>query len=100
MEIVHNRAAPQPPRAPIEYPSEPIRKPGFASATTKPSYQRSAFRSCRSSTTATATADLLERTARVVLAVTVTPAADDAKLPKRLRMWLFRQYNRSRCARR
>src|SRR3954453_5701496 len=54
-EIPHRSAAPQPPRSPTEYPSDPRRKPGFASAMTKPSYQRSVLSSCCSWTTATAT---------------------------------------------
>src|SRR5919204_5568349 len=99
METPQRNIAPQPPRTPIEKPSEPIRNPGFASATTKPSYQRRAFRSCRSSTTATATGDLpREEPHASSLAVTVTPAADDAKLPNRAGSRSFRQYNRFRCA--
>src|SRR5437588_10125724 len=47
--------APQPPRSTTEKPSDPSRKPGFARQITNPSYQRSVFRSCRSSTTASAT---------------------------------------------
>ena len=45
----------EPPSTPNAKPSEPMRKPGLASATTNPSYQRIAFRSWRSSTTASAT---------------------------------------------
>src|SRR5438093_4902118 len=56
MEIVHNSAAPQPPNAPIEYPNDPMRKPGFASATTKPSYQRIPL---NSSVLATATSAMI-----------------------------------------
>src|SRR6266481_1242015 len=48
-------AAPQPPRSITENPSDPSRKPGFARQITNPSYQRSVFRSWRSSTTASAT---------------------------------------------
>ena len=48
-------AAPQPPRSSTDQPSEPSMKPGFARQMTNPSYQRSVFRSWRSSTTATPT---------------------------------------------
>ncbi len=48
-------AAPQPPRSSTDQPSEPSMKPGFARQMTNPSYQRSDFRSWRSSTTATPT---------------------------------------------
>src|SRR5215204_4854862 len=54
MEIVQSTKAPVVPRAPIEAPSEPMRKPGLASATTKPSHHVIALRSSRSSTTAVA----------------------------------------------
>src|ERR1043166_3727620 len=47
--------APQPPMSSTELPSDPSRKPGFARQMTTPSYPRSVFRSCRSSTTASAT---------------------------------------------
>ena len=47
--------APQPPSESTDRPSDVSRKLGFASATTKPSYQRIAWRSSRSSTTAVAT---------------------------------------------
>src|SRR4051812_18768288 len=56
IEIVHNRNAPVVPRAPIDRPSEAMRKPGFASATTNPSHHVMALRSCLSSTWAVATA--------------------------------------------
>src|SRR3954465_300044 len=58
IEIVHNRNAPVVPSAAIEPPSEAIRKPGFASATTKPSHHVMALRSCLSSTSATAISPL------------------------------------------
>ena len=45
-------------------PSAAIRKPGFARATTKPSHQVIALRSCRSSTTAVRHRPLLSRTGR------------------------------------
>src|ERR1700716_2618232 len=48
-------AAPQPPRSSTDQPSDPSKKPGFARQITNPSYQRSVFRSWRSSTTAVAT---------------------------------------------
>src|SRR3989442_6438499 len=51
--------APQPPISSTEKPSDPRRKPGFARQITNPSYQRSVFRSWRSSTTASATLYLL-----------------------------------------
>src|SRR5919109_3339547 len=54
-DTVQRTKAPVVPRAPIEAPSAAIRKPGFASATTKPSHQLIALRSCRSSTCADAT---------------------------------------------
>src|SRR5437868_6421287 len=54
-------AAPQPPRSSTEKPSDPSRKPGFARQITNPSYQRSVFRSWRSSTTASATFPPLRR---------------------------------------
>ncbi|CAB4347406.1 unannotated protein [freshwater metagenome] len=38
-EIVQRTTAPVVPRTPIEPPSAAIRKPGLASATTKPSHQ-------------------------------------------------------------
>src|SRR5690242_4463069 len=47
--------APQPPRDPMEKPSEPIRKPGLARATTNPSHHRSDLRSSRSSMATVAT---------------------------------------------
>src|SRR4249920_638319 len=47
-------AAPQPPMSSTDQPSEPSMKPGFARQITNPSYQRSVFRSWRSSTTASA----------------------------------------------
>src|SRR5215207_3573734 len=52
---------PQPPRSSTVQPSDPRRKPGFASARTNPSYQRRVLMSCRSSTTAYATATSLLR---------------------------------------
>src|SRR5437016_2447622 len=51
--------APQPPMSSTDHPSDPSRKPGFARQMTNPSYQRSVLRSCRSSTTASATVYLL-----------------------------------------
>src|SRR5213080_1673009 len=51
--------APQPPMSKTDQPSDPSRKPGFARQITNPSYQRSVFRSSRSSTTASATLHLL-----------------------------------------
>src|SRR5712691_2440578 len=59
--------APQPPISSTELPSDPSRKPGFARQMTNPSYQRSVFRSWRSSTTASAT---------VYLLLVATPRAD------------------------
>src|SRR5919204_2649643 len=56
IEIVHRRNAPVVPSAPIDDPSAAMRKPGFASATTKPSHHVMALRSCLSSTWAVATA--------------------------------------------
>src|SRR5215212_5018469 len=53
-EIVHRTNAPVVPRTPIEKPSAAIRNPGLASATTKPSHQVIALRSCLSSTSACA----------------------------------------------
>src|SRR5438067_11838575 len=47
--------APQLPMSTTDQPSEPSRKPGFARQITNPSYQRSVFRSWRSSTIASAT---------------------------------------------
>ena len=52
-------AAPQPPRSSTDQPSEPSMNPGFARQMTNPSYQRSVFRSWRSSTTASAMPYLL-----------------------------------------
>src|SRR6266849_7016165 len=73
-------AAPQPPRSITENPSDPSRKPGFARQITNPSYQRSVFRSWRSSTTASATLYLLcGRPSRGPMsgrAAKVTPAQD------------------------
>src|SRR3954451_24031008 len=54
MEIVQSTTAPVVPSAPMEAPREPMRKPGLASATTKPSHHVIALRSSRSSTTAVA----------------------------------------------
>src|SRR6185437_15239832 len=54
IEIVHRTNAPVVPSAPIEAPSEAMRNPGLASATTKPSHHVIALRSSRSSTTAVA----------------------------------------------
>src|SRR5215212_4907945 len=54
IEIDQSTKAPVVPSAPIEAPSAAIRKPGFASATTKPSHQVIALRSCLSSTSACA----------------------------------------------
>src|SRR5918996_4259655 len=51
-ETVHSTTAPVVPRTPIEAPSAAIRKPGFASAMTKPSHHVIALRSCLSSTSA------------------------------------------------
>src|ERR687886_1272640 len=56
IEIVHSRNAPVVPSAPIDNPSEAMRKPGFARATTNPSHHVMALRSCLSSTWAVATA--------------------------------------------
>src|SRR5882724_1379672 len=56
IEIVHSTNAPVVPSAPIEEPSAAMRKPGFASATTKPSHQVIALSSCLSSTSAYAIA--------------------------------------------
>src|SRR3954468_7684652 len=56
IEIVHNRNAPVVPSAAIEPPSEAMRNPGLARATTNPSHHVIALRSCRSSTWAVATA--------------------------------------------
>src|SRR5919106_1987472 len=53
-ETVHSTTAPVVPRTPIEAPSAAIRKPGFASAMTKPSHHVIALRSCLSSTSADA----------------------------------------------
>src|SRR6058998_1045268 len=47
--------APQPPISTTDQPSDPSRNPGFARQITNPSYQRSVFRSWRSSTIASAT---------------------------------------------
>ena len=52
IEMVHRTNAPVVPSAPIDDPSAAMRKPGFASATTKPSHQVMALRSCLSSTSA------------------------------------------------
>src|SRR3954470_10680581 len=54
IEIVQSTKAPVVPSAPMEAPREPMRKPGLASATTKPSHHVIALRSSRSSTTAVA----------------------------------------------
>src|SRR4051794_19541133 len=56
IEIDHNRKAPVVPSAAIEPPSEAMRNPGLARATTKPSHHVMALRSCLSSTWAVATA--------------------------------------------
>src|SRR5260370_23777226 len=53
-EIAHSKTAPQVPSAPMENPSDAIRKPGLHRAITNPSHQRSALSSCRSSTNASA----------------------------------------------
>src|SRR5215217_897379 len=53
-EIVHRTKAPVVPSTPIDAPSAAIRNPGLASATTKPSHQVIALRSCLSSTSACA----------------------------------------------
>src|SRR6266571_9070913 len=65
--------APQPPISTTEKPSDPSRKPGFARQMTNPSYQRSVFRSWRSSTTASAT---------VYLLLVATPRADVGRAAK------------------
>src|SRR3954462_12927980 len=49
IEIVHRTTAPAVPSTPIEAPSAAMRKPGLASATTKPSHHVMALRSCLSS---------------------------------------------------
>src|SRR6266852_3490116 len=75
-------AAPQPPRSITENPSDPSRKPGFARQITNPSYQRSVFRSWRSSTTASATIPPPRRQYRLIHGNTraarpnVTPGAE------------------------
>src|SRR3954453_7780802 len=56
IEIVQSRKAPVVPSAPIDNPSDAIRNPGFASATTKPSHHVMALESCLSSPWAVATA--------------------------------------------
>src|SRR6266702_3792705 len=53
-ETAHRKTAPQVPSAPMEKPSDAIRKPGLHRAMTNPSHQRSAFSRCRSSTYASA----------------------------------------------
>src|ERR671920_2112355 len=53
-EIVQRTKAPVVPSTPIDAPSAAIRNPGLASATTKPSHQVIALRSCLSSTSACA----------------------------------------------
>src|SRR5215208_2472928 len=53
-EMVQRTKAPVVPSTPIEAPSAAIRNPGLASATTKPSHQVIALRSCLSSTSACA----------------------------------------------
>src|SRR6185295_5233539 len=50
IETVHSTNAPVVPSAPIDEPSAAMRKPGLARATTKPSHQVMALRSCLSST--------------------------------------------------
>src|SRR5919197_2912096 len=52
IEMLHSATAPPVPSALIDEPSAAIRKPGFASATTKPSHHVIALRSCLSSTSA------------------------------------------------
>src|SRR5688572_11173865 len=55
IEIVHRTHAPVVPSTPIEPPRPAMRNPGLARATTKPSHQVIALRSCLSSTCAVAT---------------------------------------------
>src|SRR4029453_2382612 len=52
IEMVHRTNAPVVPSAPIDDPNAAMRNPGLASATTKPSHQVMALRSCLSSTSA------------------------------------------------
>src|SRR6266496_3671722 len=54
IDTVQRTNAPVVPSAPIDEPNAAMRKPGFASATTKPSHQVIALRSCLSSTSACA----------------------------------------------
>src|SRR4051794_41013229 len=54
IEMVHRTNAPVVPSAPIDEPRAAMRKPGLARATTKPSHQVMALRSCLSSTSACA----------------------------------------------
>src|SRR2546428_3304270 len=81
-------AAPQPPMSRTDQPSDPSRKPGFARQITNPSYQRSVFRSSRSSTTASATLYLLvvgQAAAGLGRAATVPPGRDTFKWLRRTR---------------
>src|SRR3954466_14483288 len=59
MEIDHSTNAPVVPSTPIEPPSDAIRNPGLASATTNPSHHVIALSSERSSTCASAPSRLL-----------------------------------------
>src|SRR5919199_4093834 len=61
IDALHRATAPPVPSAPIDDPNAAIRKPGFASATTKPSHHVMALRSCLSSTSAYATGPLSPR---------------------------------------
>src|SRR5262245_36435634 len=63
-EIPHRITEPRAPTVARVNPSEAIRNPGLHRAITKPSYQWSAFSSCRSSMAASATRHLLEHTRR------------------------------------
>src|SRR4029453_16306067 len=61
IDTVHRTNAPVVPSAPIDEPNAAMRKPGFASATTKPSHHVMALRSCLSSTSAYAMGPLSPR---------------------------------------
>src|SRR3954454_21472354 len=58
IEIVQRTNAPVVPSAPIDEPNAAMRKPGFASATTKPSHHVMALSSCLSYTSAPAISPL------------------------------------------